>query len=109
MLYWAKGKRSLSAHVFNNKVQNWLILYLEGQKRNSSNRISKLEKPWTALYLKAIQSIFHLNQLHSRCHLPKEVAEYLSKRLNNVKDMYQKHGEDEFYTNNYDPGEVVLG
>ena len=33
-LYWVKGNSSLSAHVFNNKVQNRLILYLQGQKRN---------------------------------------------------------------------------
>ena len=43
LLYWVKGKISLSLHVFNNKVYNWLILYLEGQKRNSGNRISKLK------------------------------------------------------------------
>ena len=42
-LNWVKGKSSLFAHVFNNKVHNRLILYLEGQKRNSSNRISKLK------------------------------------------------------------------
>ena len=29
-----KDNSSLSAHVFNNKVQNRLILYLQGQKRN---------------------------------------------------------------------------
>ena len=71
--------------------------------------ISKLKEMWTTLNLKAIQSIFHPNQLHSRCHFPKEVAEYFSKRLNNVKDKYQKHGEDEFCTGNYEPGEVALG
>ena len=26
-----------------------------------------------------------------------------------MKDKYQKHGEDEFYTNNYEPGELALG
>ena len=79
MLYWVKGKGSLSAHVFNNKVHNQLILYLEGQKYNSSNRVSKLKEPWNDLNVKAIQSIFHHNQLHSSCHFPKEVAEYLFK------------------------------
>ena len=85
-LYWVKGKASLSAHVFNNKVQNRLILYLQGQKRNSSNRVSKPKEPWTTLNLKAIQSIFHPNQLQSRCNFPKEVTEYFSKQLNNVRD-----------------------
>ena len=56
-----------------------------------------------------IQSIFHPNQLHSRCHFPKEVAEYFSKQLKNVKDNYQKYGEDELYTNTYYPVEVALG
>ena len=51
---------------------------------------------------------FHTNQLHTPCHLPKEVTEYFSKQLNNVKGKYKKHVEDEFYTANYDPGEVVL-
>ena len=41
-LYLVKGKSSLYAHVFDNKVHNRLILYLEGQKHNLSNRISKL-------------------------------------------------------------------
>ena len=108
-LYWVKGKISLSMHVFKNKVHNLLIMYLESQKRNSSNRISNLKEPWNDFNLKAIQSIFHPDQLHSRCHFPKEVAEYLSKRLNNVKDKYQKHQDDEFYTNNYEPVEVALG
>ena len=52
---------------------------------------------------------FHTNQLHSRCHFPKEVAEYFSKRLNNVKDKYQKYGEYGFYTDNCELGEVALG
>ena len=56
-----------------------------------------------------IQSIFHPNQLHSRFHFPKEMKEYLSKRLKNVKNKYHKHGEDEFYTDTYEPGEVALG
>ena len=43
LLYWVKGKISLSAYVFNNKVQNWLIMYLEVQKWNSSNIISNLK------------------------------------------------------------------
>ena len=81
-----KVKSSLSAHVFNKKLHNRLILYLEGQKRNTSNRISKLKEPWTALNLKAIQSIFHPDHLRSNCHFPKEAAEYFSKRLNNLKD-----------------------
>ena len=42
-LHWMKVKISLSAHVFNNKVQIFFIIYLQGQKRNSSNRISKLK------------------------------------------------------------------
>ena len=86
-----------------------LILYLEGQRINPSNSISKLKEPRTALNLKAIQSIFHPDQLHSRCHFPKEVTEYFSKQLNNGKDAYHNHGEDEFYTDNYNPGEVELG
>ena len=86
-----------------------LILYLEGQRINPSNSISKLKEPRTALNLKAIQSIFHPDQLHSRCHFWREVAGEFSKRLNSVKDKCQKHGEDEFYTDNYDPGEVALG
>ena len=45
LLYCVKGRISLSAHVFNNKVQNWLIIYLEGQKRNLSHSISKLKEP----------------------------------------------------------------
>ena len=93
-LYWVKGKASLSAHVFNNKVQNRLILYLEDQKRNSSNRIRKSKEPWPALNFKVIQSIFQPNQLHSCCHLLKEVVEYFSKQLKNVKDKYQRYGED---------------
>ena len=108
-LYWVKYKSSLYVHVFSNKLKNRLILYLEGQKRNLSNRISKLEKPQDALNLKVIQSIFHPDQLHSNCHFPKEEAEYLFKRINNVKDKQQNHGEGEFYTDNYEPGEVALG
>ena len=73
-LYCMKGKSSLSLCVFNNKIQNWLILYLQGQKCNLSNRISKLKYPWTALNLKVIQSIFCPDYLHSCCRLPKEVA-----------------------------------
>ena len=41
-LYWVEVKSSLSAHVFNNKVHNRSILYLEEQKQNSSKIISKL-------------------------------------------------------------------
>ena len=96
-------------HVLNNKVQNQLILYLEGQKRNSSNRIIKLKEPWTVLNLKVIQSIFHPGQLHSRFRFLKEVAEYFSKRLKNVKYKYQNYGDDEFYTDNYEPEQVSLG
>ena len=88
LIYWVNVKSSFSAHVFNNKVQNRLILSLEGQKRNSSNIMSKLKEPWTALNLKSIQSIFHPNQLHSRFHFPKDMAEYFSKIINNVKDKY---------------------
>ena len=61
LIYWVKGKSSLYEQVFTNKVHNWFILYSEGQKRNSSNRISKLKEPWTGLNLKEIQSIFHPN------------------------------------------------
>ena len=74
-LYWVKGKRILSAHVFNNKLNNCLPLYLGGQKGNPSNRISNLKETWTDLNLKLIQSIFNSNQIHSCCHLTKEVAE----------------------------------
>ena len=87
-LYWVKGKSSLSEHVFANKVHNWLIMYLESQKQNSSNRISKLKEPWTDSSFKKIQSIFHPDQLHSSCHFPNEVAEYFSNRLNNVRYKY---------------------
>ena len=96
-------------HILNNKVQNQPILYLEAQKQNSSNRISNLKEPRNALNLKVIQSIFNPNKLHSSCPFPKEVEEYFSKQRNNVKDRHQKHGEDEFYTNNYEHGEVELG
>ena len=106
--YWVKGEIILSAHVFINKVHNLLILYLEGHKWNESNRLIKLKEPWTALNLKVIQSIFYSDQLHSYCHFPKEVAEYFSKRLNNVKYRYRKYGEYELYTDNYQPGEIVL-
>ena len=82
---------------------------MKGQKQNLSNMISKLKETWTALNLNLIQSIFHPNQLHSRCHLPKGVTEYLYKGLKNLKDKYKKHGENELYTNNYKPGEVALG
>ena len=47
-IYWLKGRISLSAHVFNNKLQILLIQYLEGQKCNLSNKISKLKELWTA-------------------------------------------------------------
>ena len=42
-LYWVNGKSILSALLFNKKVQNQLILYLQGQKQNSSNRIVRLK------------------------------------------------------------------
>ena len=42
-LYWVNDKRSLSALVFNKKVQNQLIGYFQGQKRNLSKRIIKLK------------------------------------------------------------------
>ena len=74
-VYWVKGKGSLSAHDFKNKLKNLLILYLEGQKRNLSHRISKLKEPWTALNLKVIMFIFRPDQLHSRCQFPKEVED----------------------------------
>ena len=109
LLYWVKVKSSLSAHVFNNKVQNQLVLYLEGQKLNSSNRIFKLKDLWTALNFKMIQSIFDPNQLHSHCCFPRWVTELFSKRLNNVKDKYKNYGEYEFFANNYEPGQVDLG
>ena len=108
-LYWVKGNISSSVHVLNNKVQNRLIMYFVGQKRNLSNMIGKLKEPWTALNLKAIRPIFHPDQLHSCCHFPTEVEKYFSKRLDNVKDKYQNSREDELYTNNYEPGEVALG
>ena len=54
LLYWVRSKSSLSVHVFNNKVHNRLILYLEGHKRNLSNKISKLKELWTTLNLKVI-------------------------------------------------------
>ena len=70
-LYWVKGKSSLSAHVFKNKVQNRLILYLEGHKQNLGNMISKLKEPRNGLNFKVIQSIFRPDQMHSSCHLLK--------------------------------------
>ena len=75
LLYSVKVRSSLSTHLFNNKLQNQLILYLKGQKWNSSNRISKLKEPWTALNLKAVQYILLPNQLYSCCQFLKEVAE----------------------------------
>ena len=41
--YWVKGKSSLYALVFNNKLQNQLIVYFQGQKRNYISRIIKLK------------------------------------------------------------------
>ena len=99
-LYWVKVKSSLSLHVFNNKVHNRLILCSKGQKRNSSNSVSKLKETFTALNLKVVQSVFHPDQLNNNCNLPKDVKEYFSKTLNNVKDKYQNYGEDELYTDN---------
>ena len=43
LLYLVKVKSSLSAHVFNNIVYNRLIVYLKGQKRNSSKSMSKFK------------------------------------------------------------------
>ena len=74
-LYWVQGKISLSTLLFKLKVQNMLVLYMQGQKRNWGSRISKLKEPWTVFNFKVIQSIFHPDQLHGRCHFPKEVAE----------------------------------
>ena len=37
------------------------------------------------------------------------MADWLSKQINNVKDKYHKHGENELYINNYKPGEAVFG
>ena len=87
-LYWVKVKISLSAHAFSNKVHNWLIMYLECQKRNPSNIISKLKETWTDLNLRLIKSIFNPDQLHRHCHFPKEVEEYFSKKVHNMKDTY---------------------
>ena len=106
---WVQGKISLSTLLFKLKVQNMLVLYMQGQKRNWGTRIIKLKEPWTVFNFKVIQSIFHPDQLHGRCHFLKEVAEYLSKRLNNVKDKYHNHGEDDIYTDNYNPVDLVLG
>ena len=43
-LYRVKDKSSLSAHAYKNKVHNWLILYLEGQKWSLSNMIGNLKE-----------------------------------------------------------------
>ena len=49
LLYLVKVRSSLSALVFNKKVQNKLILYLQGQvsTRNLRSKIVKLKEPWT--------------------------------------------------------------
>ena len=73
-LYWVKFNSSLYVLVFNKKVQNQLILYLQGQKCNPSNRIIKLKEPWNFFNLKVIQYIFRPDQLHSCCRFPKEVT-----------------------------------
>ena len=106
--YWVKGNISLSTFVVKNKVQNKLIGYLQGQKRNLSIRISKLNETWTQLNLKAIQSIFYPNQLHTCCHLPEEVVDYLYRRLNNAKEKFIKYGENKFYTNTCPVGEIQV-
>ena len=48
-LYWVKGKSSLSVIVFNRKLQNNLILYLQGQVsvHNLSSKIVNLKEPRT--------------------------------------------------------------
>ena len=108
LIYSVKGNSSLYVLVFNKKVQNQLIGYLQGQKLNLSSSISRLKGLWTE-NLKAIQPIFHPNQLHSCCHFPREVAEYLYKQLNNVKERFIKYGENDFYTKNYPDGGVQVG
>ena len=108
-IYWVQDNISLSELVFNKKIHHHLIGCFQGQKRNSSSRISKLKEPCTEQNMKAIQYIFHPDKLHSRCHFPKKVAEYFSKRLNNLKEKIIKYGDNEFYTKTYPVGEVQLG
>ena len=61
MLYWVKGKIILSALVFNKKVYNLWIMYLQGNiiTRNFSSKVVKSKEPWPEKHLKAIQFIFH--------------------------------------------------
>ena len=63
---------------------------------------------WTDINLKVVKSIFHPLQLHSHFKLTKEVVEYFSKKLNNMKEKYQKYWQHEFYTNNYEAEQVQL-
>ena len=83
-----KGNTSLSALVFNRKVKNRLILYLQGRfcTRNLSSKIVKLKESCTEQNLKAIQFNVHPDILYSRCHFLKEVVDYLTKRINSVKE-----------------------
>ena len=76
-LYRVKGNSGLSVLVFNNKVQNLLILYLQGKvsTRNLGGNILKLKEPWTEKKLESIQFIFQPDLLYSNFHFPKEVAD----------------------------------
>ena len=106
-----KVRSSLSALVFNKKVQNKLILYLQGQvsTRNLSSNIVKLKEPWTEKHLKAIQIIFHLYLLYIYCQFPKDVLNYFTMSINSLQEKYQKYRDHEFYTKNYEAIQVLLG
>ena len=67
-----------------------------------------LKEPCTEHNYKAI-SFFHPNILYSSCHLPKEVEYYFTKRIDIVKEKYQKYGDYEFHTESYETGQVPLG
>ena len=48
-LYWVKVKNSLYTLVFNKKINNQLIMYVQGEvsTSNLSINILKMKEPWT--------------------------------------------------------------
>ena len=55
-----------------------------------------------------IQFIFHPDILYSSWHFLKEVADYLTKHINSVKENFYKYRDHEFYTENYMDVQVPL-
>ena len=110
-LYWVRCESSLSALGFNKKVNNQLVLYLQGQvsTHNLSIKIVKLKETWTENNFKDIQFIFNPDIMYISCHFPKEVADCFTKGISSVKEKYQKYGEHDLYTKNYKAGEVPVG